>query len=481
MARPLALGLDLGSTSVKAARLDADGCLRDVAAVPSPELTGEGPIRETDAEAYLRAAERVLERAGRDSLPLGIASQRSSFLLWDRTSGEPATPLVSWQDRRAAPWCFEHAELAETIRARTGLLLSPHYVGPKFASMTAASPALRKRVDRGEVLLGTLDAWLVWKWTGGCVHRTDPTMAARTLLFDLERGDWSDELLGAFGVPREILPAVEPTAGRETPLSKGRLAASVADQASGLAAAAGSEEDVALVSAGTGCFVLRPTGERVLRRPGYHAGPALALAGRPVRFALEGTINGGGAVADRFGTGPTELPDADPAPDAFCLPDSAGIGAPHWRADGAFATNAAAQALPGPAQRRVVLEGLIFRMREILEGVFEGTEPKQVLLVGGLARDPFVGAGLAACLGRPVHVLDQPEGTLLGAALLAAGVVADAADGRRVEPARSAAWLSSKYARWREWIEEIVAGAPTSAKLAHLPSRVTAHGNPGSG
>jgi glycerol kinase len=452
MARSVALALDLGSTSVKAARLDADGALRDVAGEPSPPLRGDGSIREADPEAYLLAAERVLARIGRSELPLGIAAQRSSFLLWDRESGEPATPLVSWQDRRAAQWCLEHADLAETVVARTGLLLSPHYVGPKIASMTAASPALLRRVDRGELLLGTLDSWLVWKWTKGRVHRTDPTMAARTLLFDLERGDWSDELLGAFGVPREILPAVEPTAGRETPLPAGRLAASVADQASGLAAAAGSEEDVAVVSAGTGCFVLRPTGERVLRRPGYLAGPALALAGQPVRYALEGTINGGGAVADRFGAGPTELPDADPAPKAFCLPDSAGIGAPHWRSSGNFATSAAAQALPRPAQRRVVLEGLIFRAREILEGLFDGTEPKRVLLVGGLARDPFVGAGLAACLGRPVRVLDQPEGTLLGAAMLAAGIVAGAADGRRIEPPRSAAWVASKYARWREWM-----------------------------
>jgi glycerol kinase len=321
--------------------------------------------------------------------------------------------------------------------------------------MTAASPALRRRLESGELLLGTLESWLVWKWTDGREHRTDPTMAARTLLFDLERGDWSDDLLATFGVPRGAIASIAPTAGRETVLRGGPLRATVADQASGLLAAAGAEEDVALVSFGTGCFVLRPTGTRPLRRPGYLAGPSLALAGAPIRYALEGTINGGGAVADRFGAGPTELPDADPTPAAFCLPDSAGIGAPHWRANGGFATSAAARELPACAQRRVVLEGLIFRAREILDGLFDGTEPKQVLLVGGLARDPFVSSGLAACLGRTVHVLDQPEGSLLGAAMLAAGAGGTDPGGHAVEPRRGAAWLSSKYERWHEWMAEI--------------------------
>lgn len=415
-------------------------------------MTGRDPIRESDPDAYLRVAERVLARAGaRAGLPLGIASQRSSFLLWDRETGAPVTPVVSWQDRRAADWCRVQSALAETVQARTGLPLSPHYMGPKVAAMTEADPELRRRLGAGELALGTLDTWLIRRWSGDAVLRTDPTMAARTLLWDLDARDWGDELLREFGVPRDALAAVAPTAGSACELPLGRLTATIADQASGLAAAAGDASDVALVSFGTGCFVLRPTGEAPVRRTGYLTGPALAAAGRPMRFALEGTVNGGGAVAGRWGDGPTALPDADPAPDAFCLPDSAGIGAPHWRASGGFALSATAASLPDAAKRRVVLEGLLFRVREILDDVFAGAEPAAVLLVGGLTRDPFVADGLAACLGRAVHVLDQPEGTLLGAARLAAGRTAGDASGRRVEP-RGGAWLDRKYARWRDWM-----------------------------
>jgi len=451
------VALDLGSTRVKAARLGADGALRGLAEEPSPPLSGEDPIREADPEAYRLAAERVLARTGARDLPLGIASQRSSFLLWDPETGGAVTPLVSWQDRRAEAWCRERPELAETVRARTGLLLSPHYVGPKVAAMTAANPALRRRVEAGELLLGTLETWLVWKWTKGAVHRTDPTMAARTLLYDLDAGDWSDELLGAFGVPQEILPRIGPTAGSRTELPWGALAATVADQAAGLAAAAGDAADVALVAFGTGCFVLRPTGERILRRDGYLTGPVLAAAGRATRWALEGTINGGGAVADRQASGPTELPDGDPAPDAFCLPDSAGVGAPYWDAAGGYRLSAAAERLPAAGKRRVVLEGLLFRVREILDGVFAGAAPARVLLVGGLARDPFVPAGLAVCLGRGVEVLDQPEGGLVGAARLAAGRSESDARGRVVEPGR-AEWLGGKYEWWRAWMAETRSG-----------------------
>jgi glycerol kinase len=450
----LSIALDLGSTSIKAARLDQEGRLCDLASEASPPLAGEGVVREADPHAYLRGAESVLTRVGRGdtSLPIGIASQRSSFVLWDRSSGEPVTPLVSWQDRRADAWCRAHAGIEDRIRERSGLLLSPHYVGPKLAAMLEADATLRRRIDSGQLVLGTLETWLVWQWTTGETHRTDPTMAARTLLYDLEAGGWSDDLFATFGLPPGIAAAVAPTMGLTVELPRlGPLAATIADQASGLVAAAGDETDVALVNFGTGCFVLRATGEHATRRPGYLTGPVLAIQGRSPQYALEGTINGGGSVADRFGAGPTELPGRDPAPDAFCLPDSAGVGAPHWRPAGGFRLSAAADDLPGPEKRRVVLEGLLFRVREILQDLFEETPPRSVLLVGGLARDPFVAQGLAACLGREVRVLDQPEGTLLGAAKLAAGILTADHRGRRVEPGRGG-WLAAKYERWREWL-----------------------------
>ena len=139
-------------------------------------------------------------------LPLGIASQRSSFVLWDPTSGEAATPLISWQDRRAADWCRRHADLEPEVFRRTGLVLSGHFAGPKLAALQQADPQLAERMRGDELRFGTLESWLIWLWSGGRVHQTDPTMAARTAMLDLNSGEWSEALLTCFGVPLRMLP-----------------------------------------------------------------------------------------------------------------------------------------------------------------------------------------------------------------------------------------------------------------------------------
>lgn len=457
----LSVALDLGSTRIKAARLSADGTLSSAVSVAAPPLGGAGELREGDASAYLQAAESALARAREglsDDVPLGIASQRSSFLLWDAETGRPATPLVSWQDRRAAAWCARHRDAAAWIAERTGLVLSPHYAGPKLATMRGADADLTRAMDDGRLLFGTLDAWLVWNWSGSRVHRTDATMAARTQLFDVETGDWSAELLRFFGVPAAVLPRVEPTVGRPASLgAHGVLSASVADQAAGLHAAAGEDERTALVNFGTGAFVLRPTRDARFRPRGYLLGPVLARADAPVLRALEGTINGG--AAGLRGAAPSESPltEMDPDPHAFCVPDHSGVGAPHWRADIPFTLSEAAAALPPEGRRRVVLEGLLFRVAEILRDLFPGEPPARVILAGGLANERFLPAGLAALLGRPVSVLGEPEATLLGAARLAAGLH-HAADStlRTVPPGPWGAYLREKLPRWTEWVRTVL-------------------------
>lgn len=465
-ARAVAAALDLGSTRFKAALLHADGALGAILSEPAPALAGRDPIREGDPEEAFARADRLLERMARRRgakrsrgpamLPLGIASQRSSFLLWDRRSGRPATPFVSWQDRRPLAWCRARAAADARLRRETGLRLSPHYAGPKVAFLLSRDPALRQRAAKGELLFGTLETYLLWRWTGGALHATDLTMAARTLLADPRAGGWSPRLLRFFGIPAPLMPRLLPTAGRNHPLPRGFLAAAtVADQAAGLLAATGDDPRCVLVNLGTGCFVLRPTGTAWRPRPGYLAGPILASE-RARRYALEGTVNGGGAVADRFAPPPTPLPAADPAPEAFCLPDSAGVGAPHWRAGGGFALSEAARRLSGHAARRTVLEGLLFRIREILEGI-GAPRNTRLLLAGGLAEDPFVPAALAAALGRPVEVLEEPEATLLGAARLAAGLPPKAARrARRVRAGTAGAYLRPKYRRWRAWAARLL-------------------------
>lgn len=451
----IALALDLGSTRIKAARLDRKGRVEDVRAVAAPALRGRDPIREGDAEAYADAALALLRavaaNAGR-AVPLGIATQRSSFVVWRREDGAPRTPLVSWQDRRAAAWCERRRALAPEIVRHTGLPLSPHYAGPKLAAMQEADPGLARLLSDGEHLFGTLETFLAWRWSGGRVHETDLSVAARTLLVDLRTRTWSDELLARFGVPREVLPAIVATAGRAVPLDPGpRLAATVADQAAGALALLEPSERSVLVNVGTGAFVLRPAAGAEVRCSGYLTAPVYGDA-NGARFTLEGTINGGGPALDRFGSPPTALPQRDPAPAAFAIPDLAGLGSPHWRPAIGLTLSDAALALDEAGQRRVVLEGLLFRIAEILGDLFGSEPPDRVLLAGGASADPALAAGLATLVGRPVERLLEAEGGLAGAARLAAGLPPCLPGPMQHTAPGAARYLQAKYPRWREWL-----------------------------
>ncbi|MDH5526253.1 MAG: FGGY family carbohydrate kinase [Nitrospirota bacterium] len=447
----LAVALDLGSTSLKCARLDRRGHLHTIAAEPAPPVFGQRLVREADAEEFFEIAERLLARAAAEcpGAPLGIASQRSSFLLWRARGGEPVTPIISWQDRSAEKWCREHAERAPEIIRRTGLVLSPHYAGPKLANILLKNPEFRTGLETGELRFGTLESWLIYRLTGGRVHRTDPSMAARTAMVDLDSGGWCDELLSVYGVPRRALPAIGPTEGNDIPLSNGlTVTATISDQAAGALAVLAPDGSEALVNLGTGGFVLRLTPTRAAAPTGYLLGPAL---GDGVwHYAMEGTINAIGPFVDGFGKGPTRLPPIDPAPGAFCLPDSAGVGAPHWKAGIGPEFSPQARRLMGPDLRRVALEGVIFRVVEILHGLASLGPLRGIRLAGGMSNDPFVSAALASASGLPVHLLEETEATLLGAARLAAGLPPFAAPSG-AEAAPEGPWLEEKYRRWKAW------------------------------
>jgi glycerol kinase len=461
--RPLAVAIDLGSTMIKAAVLDADGFLAASRALEAPPLAGEGEIREGDAVAYAAAADELLTwLAGRvpRRTPLGIASQRSSFLLWDRDNGKPLAPMISWQDRRAADWCTRQAGLHEEVVRTTGLVLSAHYVGPKLATLVERERRWRDWLQGGQSLFGTLECYLTWRWSERRVHETDVTMAARTAMFDLERGDWSDELLARFDVPREVLPRVRPTTGRRVPLANGLvLTAGVADQAAGALALFDPATSCTVVNLGTGAFVLRPLPDARERLPGYLTAPILAPADGRTTYAVEGSINGAGAAVDRFGHGPTEFPEQDPRPEAYCLPDAAGLGAPFWRPEWGFTLSDAARTLDRDGLRRVTLEGLLFRIRQVVEDLSPGRSPDRLLLAGGLTREPAVARGLAALVGRSVHVLDAHEAVLIGAARMATGLSAFASPATSaIDPGGEGAYLRSKYPRWREWLQSLISG-----------------------
>ncbi|MDH4228492.1 MAG: FGGY family carbohydrate kinase [Nitrospirota bacterium] len=453
----LSLALDLGSTTLKCARLDREGHLHALGSTPAPPVFGQGLIREADADGYAEAALDLLRRAAAEcpGMPLGIASQRSSFLLWERQTGDAVTPVISWQDRSPEAWCHTHTGLEPELERRTGLVLSPHYAGPKLAAILEQNPAFRDGLAKGTLCFGTLETWLIWKLTGGRVHRTDPSMAGRTAMMDLDSGIWSPELLSAFGIPEGGLPAIGSTRCGAIPLYNGlHLGASISDQAAGALAVLPPDGSEALVNLGTGGFVLRLTHDRSASPARFLTGPA--LDGQPPTFTVEGTINAIAPLLEELGRGPTLMPATDPAPGGFCLPDSAGVGAPHWRADMGPEFSPQARRLMPADLRRVALEGVVFRVVEILHGLAALGPLRCVRLAGGLAREPFVPKALAAASGLPVVLLDEPEATLLGAARLAAGLLPFAAPaGQTVDP--DGAWLADKYRRWKAWSGALLA------------------------
>ena len=266
------IALDLGTTSIKAGVLDRHGALRHIVAYPAPEINASGGCYESDALAYAAIADRALNEcvahefaamAGECKSPglhssLGLCSQRSSFLIWERDSGNPLTPLISWQDNRGAASCEALRAHEEVIRDLTGLPLTPYYFAPKLRAVLQGNPGWRSRLERGELLAGTLDTFLIWRWTAGKYFITDASMAARTQLMDVRRQRWSPQLCELFGVPSSVLPEIKPSAGLNLRLDNGlMLQASVGDQSAALFASASEDPAEALVNLGTGCFVVR--------------------------------------------------------------------------------------------------------------------------------------------------------------------------------------------------------------------------------
>lgn len=461
----LAAAVDLGSSRVKAAHLLADGRLARPVTIEAPPLRGREGIRQGSARDYLAAAETVLreilEPCG-GAVPVAIASQRSSFLLWESATGRPATPLISWQDRRAHSWCQAHQERYGPLTSVTGLPLSPHYAGAKLADLFSRDARLKAAAASGGILFGTLESYLIWRLTDGRRHQTDLSMAGRTLLADIRRGAWSARMLAFFDLPGRMLPQIDPTSGYRIPLScGGQLAASLADQAAGLIAADSDAGRTIAVNLGTGGFVMAATGRRLASLPGYLTAPVRRHADGAVDYALEGTINAIGPALDGHPGPDPVLGREDPAPDCFCVPDSAGVGAPYWRAPMELPFSRAAMDCPPVMRRRIILEGIIFRVCRIAED-FQKVSPFTRLLVsGGLSGQDFITQGLAACSGLEVAVGLEPEATLWGAASLAAGRPMPPPAAKEVTcPAGRGLYLKAKFERWKTWVDGILGTFP---------------------
>lgn len=344
------------------------------------------------------------------------------------------------------------------IRDFAGLPLTPYYLAPKLRVLLREHPSWRERLVSGEWLTGTLDTFLIWRWTDGRHYLTDASMAARTLLMDIHRGQWSPELCELFDVPCQVLPEIRPSAGMALQLGNGLiLQASAGDQSAALAASITAGQPEALVNLGTGGFVIRylPGGRNV--PDGYLQTMVWQDSARRAHFASEGTLN---SIASALAPYDIDACRAEELAkdDIFCLAEPSGLGAPYFRRDLGVLFSAPVERLPAQRVATLLLEGIIFRVARMLEDMHREFGIERVYLSGGLSGLPCLQRGIAQCAPfATAWRLLQPDASLAGAAQLAAG--ATPAGGRcaeQVEAGQALPGLPEKYGRWKAWLDGLL-------------------------
>ncbi len=455
-----AIALDLGTTSIKAGLLHQDGALCNIAAKPAPKIAVTGGRYESDALAYAAAAEQVLDecitQAG-DCKTLGLCNQRSSFLIWEQATGQQLTPLISWQDNRGAASCEALRAHENLIRKLTGLPLTPYYFAPKLRTMLQNNPEWLARLEHGELLAGTLDTFLIWRWSGGKHFMTDASMAARTLLMDIRRQQWSPQLCKLFGIPSSILPEIKPSAGINLRLNNGLiLQASVGDQSAALIASVSEERAEALINLGTGCFVVRYLPDEKSTLDGYLRTLVYQDSAQHVHLAIEGTLNSIAAALAPYPVDECRVEDLFSG-DIFCLAEPSGLGAPYFRNDLGIRFSQPVGHLTQQRIAALLLEAVIFRVVRILEDFHRESAIERVYLSGGLSGLACLQQGIARCVPFDVYRLSQAESSLQGAALLAAGMAPTFhRKAERIPAARDTHALPGKYRRWKEWLDVLL-------------------------
>ena len=349
------LALDQGTTSSRAIVFDHDGAIRAIAQKEFTQIFPRPGWVEHDAgeiwATQSGVAVEALARAGiaaKDIAAIGIANQRETTVLWDRASGEPVCNAIVWQDRRTAAACdaLRDAGHAALFSRRTGLVLDAYFSGTKLAWMLDNIKGARAAAEAGRLAFGTIDSWLVWKLSGGAAHVTDAGNASRTMMFDIHRGDWDDELLELLRVPRAVLPRVVASTGVVAETARGVFGSTIpiagiaGDQQAALFGQRCTTPGLAKNTYGTGCFMLMQTGETPVESKNKLLTTTAWRTGKRDQYALEGSVFIAGAVVQwlRDGLGliknSAEVESlANTVSDnggVYLVPAFAGLGAPHW-------------------------------------------------------------------------------------------------------------------------------------------------------
>ena len=442
---PFLLSLDEGTTSARAALYDEQGRRTLMESVPIECRYPHPGWVEQDAEEIWRAQiEAVLRVVARESggarsiTAIGVTNQRETTIVWDRKTGKPVAPAIVWQCRRTAAYCNELAAtpMAPRIAQKTGLVIDAYFSGSKIRWILENVPDARRKARDGELLFGNVDSWLIWRLTNGAVHVTDYSNASRTMLMDLESGEWEEELLDTFGVPRAMLPRIVPSSfvvgvtaaehlGVEIP-----IAGIAGDQQAALFGQACFRPGLSKNTYGTGCFALMHTGAR--RPVSKHKLLATRAASTSeAEFAVEGSIFIAGAaiqwLRDKLGIIASAAESGELAGavegtgGVYFVPAFVGLGAPHWDSNARGMLTGLTAATGRAEIARAALEGIAYQTRELVEAMEadSGESLKELRVDGGAAASDFLMQFQADILGKRIVRPADSETTALGAAYLA--------------------------------------------------------------
>ena len=438
------LALDQGTTSSRAILFDHSGSVIGVAQKEFPQIFPKPGWVEHYADAIWSSQWEVLQTVlrtsntpARDIAAIGITNQRETTLIWDRKTGRPIHNAIVWQDRRTAGHCdtLRKEGWAKKIRQRTGLVVDAYFSATKIAWLLKHVPGAKAKARRGELAFGTMDSWLIWNLTGGRVHVTDASNASRTMVYNLQTGDWDDELLDLFGIPRSLMPEVRSSSEiygeasiDSTPVPIGGVAG---DQQAALFGQVCHSPGMVKNTYGTGCFMLMNTGPKPIASKNNLLATVAWRLGNHTEFALEGSIFIAGAVVQwlRDGLGiirtSSEVESlAATVPDnggVYLVPAFSGLGAPHWDAYARGLVAGITRGTTGGHLARAALEGIAYQVHDVLDAMQRdaGLRLKELRVDGGACANNLLMQFQADILGVPVVRPKVSETTALGAAYLA--------------------------------------------------------------
>jgi glycerol kinase len=481
------LAIDQGTTSSRAIVFDREMRVKATAQQEfAQHFPASGWVEHDPEDIWATVTSTVrgaIDRAGltaADISAIGITNQRETTLVWDKTTGEAIHRAIVWQDRRTAELCSRlKADGHEPmITRKTGLLLDPYFSGTKLKWVLENVPGARARAEKGELLFGTVDSFLIWRLTGGRVHAIDATNAARTLLFNIRENRWDEEILALLDIPALMLPDV-----RDCAADFGTTRADLFGRAIPILGVAGDQQAATIGQAcfapgmmkstyGTGCFALLNTGDTLVESRSRLLGTIAYRLNGHTTYALEGSIFIAGAVVQWLRDGLKIIREAketqplaqsaDPGQDVVLVPAFTGLGAPYWNADCRGAVYGLTRN-SGPAEMaRAALESVGYQTRDLLEAMradWTAAADGVLRVDGGMTASDWAMQFLSDIIGAPVDRPEVTETTALGAAWLAgmqAGIYPDAAGfaqkwalDRRFTPAMDDTTRAVRYARWK--------------------------------